>query len=174
MWSHFFVLASSRVISGIMNRTSPVEFKPFQWEAITLAARRCPVGAYFPDNDRHSTHYPLLIKRLFSKQWNAQVQHIWPLSRKVLFSCLWFTSSESLRSLVTYQPQRIRLLCDVNEFGELFLCWSTLRMITNTLEKDTLCEVIFSIWQVAITNNTNTLWLRWWGIRQSSPFSLNT
>ena len=64
-----FVLARSRVISGIMYKTSPVEFKSLQWEAITLAARRCPVrpvGAYFPDNDRHSIHYPLLITRLFS------------------------------------------------------------------------------------------------------------
>ena len=33
MWGHFFVLACSSVISGVMYRTSPVEFKPLQWEA---------------------------------------------------------------------------------------------------------------------------------------------
>ena len=43
--------------------------------------------------------------------------------------------------------------------------WQTISLLINAtndnkyIEKYTLCEVIFSIWQVAITNNTNTLWL---------------
>ena len=82
-------------------------------------------------------------------QWNAHVHHIDRDKESV--------SSVSLRSPVIYQPQRIRLLSDVNDIGELFLRWSMLRMITNTLEKDTLCEVIFSIWQLAIANNNNTV-----------------
>ena len=32
---------------------------------------------------------------------------------------------------VIYQPQRTRLLSDVNVFAKLFLYWSTLRMATN-------------------------------------------
>ena len=43
--------------------------------------------------------------------------------------CLWFTSSVSLCSPLTYQPQRIRLLSDVNDFGRLFLCRSTLLLV---------------------------------------------
>ena len=36
--------------------------------------------------------------------------------------------------IVTYKPERIRLLSDVNVFGRRFLCWSTLRMlVTNSL-----------------------------------------
>ena len=52
MKSNFFVSASSRVISGIMYRTSQViiENKPL-----------LPCQAYFPDNDRHSINYPLHI-----------------------------------------------------------------------------------------------------------------
>ena len=70
MWSYFFVLASSRVLSGIMLRTSPfiIENKPLQGEARRLrcapvSCLPCP-GAYFPDNDRRSIHYPLHIPLL--------------------------------------------------------------------------------------------------------------
>ena len=47
-------------------------------------------------------------------------------------------SYHSPSSPVTYQPQRTQLLSDVNVFGGLFLCWSTLRMlVTKKLQKDT-------------------------------------
>ena len=52
VWIYFFILASSRVISGIIS--------PFR--VLLYASRRCPVcpvGAYFPDKDRCSIHYPL-------------------------------------------------------------------------------------------------------------------
>ena len=41
---------------------------PIHFIIFGLASRRGavrPVGAYFPDNDRRSIHYPLLITRLF-------------------------------------------------------------------------------------------------------------
>ena len=42
------------------------------------------------------------------------------------FPRLWYHSASSP---VTYQTQCNRLLSDVNVFGRLFLCWSTLRMV---------------------------------------------
>ena len=64
MLSYFFVLASSRVISGIMYRTPVIigQISPFRAKQHPTASRRGavrPVGAYFPDNDRRSIHYPL-------------------------------------------------------------------------------------------------------------------
>jgi hypothetical protein len=64
-----FVLARSRVISGIMYRTrrSLSKIIPFRAKQDTSTSRRGlvrPVGAYFPDNHRRSVglqHYPLHI-----------------------------------------------------------------------------------------------------------------
>ena len=49
------MLASSCVISGIMYRTAAIigKISPFRTDPVR------PVGTYFPDNDRHSIHYPL-------------------------------------------------------------------------------------------------------------------
>src|SRR4029434_7103338 len=63
--SYFFVLEGSGVIGGIMYRTPVIigKISPFRAKQNPSASRRGavrPVGAYFPDNDRRSIHYPLL------------------------------------------------------------------------------------------------------------------
>ena len=56
------VLASSLVISRIMHRMPLSGNKPLQGEARHLQFMSgSPCRGLFPDNDRHSIHYPLLI-----------------------------------------------------------------------------------------------------------------
>ena len=58
--------------------------------------------------------------------------------------------------------------------------WQTISLLINAtndnkyIGKRHTVWSYFSIWQVAITNNTNTFWLGCWVIWQSSHFSLNT
>ena len=119
-------------------RPFQINNKPHRDKA-TVSWAPCPKPHHF--NGFHLGWSPMLlclITRLFSTLWNAAftcmglpIFQWWIIcygynDRCQRKSCL---SYHSASILVTYPPQRTRLLSDIDVFGGLFLCWTTLWML---------------------------------------------